>query len=455
MDNTDYRNIILQSSFGYAYHSLIVDAEGNPADYVILEVNKAFENLTGISSGVITGKSILEVSRNVRYDAPYWISFYGEVMRKNECREFEYYSENLDRWFRVQVTPRENNRFITLFFDITDLKKTQKELELYFRAMQSIDQPVLITDRNGNIIRINNAFIKMYGFTIDELTGKNPRILNPGRNIYLDFGYTEEEHDRLFSSMWKSISDTESGTWENVVINRKKDGTLIWVRLFINAVYGDDGMPENFIALPVDITSTIQNEAMTKVELYRTIAALAELRDNETGNHMRRVGLFAKLIARQCGMPEKYCNDIEIFAPLHDIGKVGIIDSILLAERELTEEELAVMKSHAVLGYNIVKGKKELEMIAAITIAHHEQYDGSGYPYGLSGENIPLSARITAVADVYDALRSRRPYKKAWDHESAVRYILENAGRQFDPAIAEHFRLINERFSNIYAELGD
>jgi HD-GYP domain-containing protein (c-di-GMP phosphodiesterase class II) len=91
-------------------------------------------------------------------------------------------------------------------------------------------------------------------------------------------------------------------------------------------------------------------------------------------------------------MPEKYCNDIEVFAPLHDIGKVGILDSLLLAERNLLPSEFEVMKTHTVLGHNIVKGKKELEMVAAITIAHHEWYDGSGYPKGLKGLDIPLSA---------------------------------------------------------------
>lgn len=339
--------------------------------------------------------------------------------------------------------------------DITGLKKTHRELELYFRAIQAVDQPVLITDSRGNIIRVNNAFIKMYGFTFDELKGINPKILNPGRDVYINFGYTNEEYEELFRSMWNTITDPDTGTWENVLINRKKDGTIIWVKLLINAVYNDEHIPVNYIVLPVDITSTVQKEAMTRIELYRTIAALAELRDNETGNHMRRVGIFAKLLARGYNMPEKYCNDIEIFAPLHDIGKVGILDSLLLAERALTPDEFAVMKSHTILGHNIVKGKKELEMVAAITIAHHERYDGSGYPKGLKGEGIPLSARITAVADVYDALRSRRPYKSEWSHEAARDYILGNKGAHFDPVLVRIFNEMSDRFDTIYNELKD
>ncbi len=279
--------------------------------------------------------------------------------------------------------------------------------------------------------------------------------MNPGKDVYINFGYSEEEYKELFSTMWQAIARPDKGTWEGILINRKKDGSLIWVKLLINAVYDDEHVPVNFIALPVDITSAIQKETMTRVELYQTIAALAELRDNETGNHMRRVGIFAKLLARGYNMPEKYCNDIEIFAPLHDIGKVGILDSLLLTERSLTPEEFNIMKTHTILGYNIVKGKKELEMVAAITIAHHEWYDGSGYPKGLSGFDIPLSARITAIADVYDALRCRRPYKGEWTHEDAVRYIIGKAGVQFDPDLTGIFEGLSGRIGKIYMELKD
>jgi len=167
------------------------------------------------------------------------------------------------------------------------------------------------------------------------------------------------------------------------------------------------------------------------------------------------VGIFSKLLARECHMPEKYCNDIEIFAPMHDIGKVGILDSILLAERKLTLEEFEIMKTHTHLGYNIVKGKKELEMVAAVTIGHHEKYDGTGYPAGLRGDEIPFSARITAIVDVYDALRSRRPYKDGWNHEQAKEYIISNAGKHFDPDLVSHFIKIHNRFESIYNELKD
>jgi PAS domain S-box-containing protein len=703
-----YKNLIEESSFGYAFHRLILNEKNEPADYEFIEVNTSYENLTGLKRENILGKRVTEIISVVKEYPNEWVKFYGQVILNNECRTFEHYSETLDRWYKVQVSPEKNLCFVTMFFDITDLKKTEiklteitdslvlsrsrfvqymkyapdgifiagrdgrylavnpaactllgytrdellmlsipdilppetmhtgldglnnllekghdqretsllrkdggrvwvsldsvilpdgtvmafckditerkknerqlleyslfnrtlintipapvyfkdikgkylginssfadfygvnetdligktvydiaprdiadfhterdaellknpdiqiyevqlldlrdelhdvifnkavfndingdiggiigvilditdrkkteKELNLYFRAIQSIDQPLLITDSKGDIKRVNNAFLKMYGYTVEELKGNNPRVLNPGKSVYLNFGYTEEEYDELFKSMWRDIADPELGTWEGVLINRKKDGSFVWVNILINAVYNEDHTQVNYIALPVDISGTVQNEAKTKIQLYQTIAALAELRDNETGNHMRRVGIYTKLIARELNMPEKDCNDIEIFAPLHDIGKVGILDSLLLAERKLTKREFEIMKTHTTLGYNIVKGKKELEMVAAVTMSHHEWYDGSGYPEGIYGEQIPLSARITAVADVYDALRSRRPYKHEWSHDESKKYIIENSGKQFDPEIVAIFKNISDRFESIYHELKD
>lgn len=170
---------------------------------------------------------------------------------------------------------------------------------------------------------------------------------------------------------------------------------------------------------------------------------------------MRRVGIYSRLFAKALGMNEKFCADIELFAPMHDIGKVGILDSILRAPRKLTEEEFRIMKNHTILGHNIVKDKKGIEMAADITLSHHEHYDGSGYPNGLYGKHIPLSAHITSFVDVYDALRSRRPYKEPWSHEETVTYIKSRSGTQFDPDLEEAFNSLHEKFAAVFDELKD
>lgn len=145
-------------------------------------------------------------------------------------------------------------------------------------------------------------------------------------------------------------------------------------------------------------------------------------------------------------MPAEFTRRIELFSPLHDIGKVGIPDQILLAPRSLTAEEFALMKTHTDLGYQILVGKQSLEMAAEIARYHHERYDGTGYPLGLAGGAIPIAARITAVADVYDALTSDRPYKPAWSHGDAVELIREERGRQFDPNVVDAFETVAEEF---------
>jgi response regulator RpfG family c-di-GMP phosphodiesterase len=126
-----------------------------------------------------------------------------------------------------------------------------------------------------------------------------------------------------------------------------------------------------------------------------------------------------------------------------------------MAPRKLTPEEFAIMKSHTVLGHNIVKGKDEFEMAAAITLCHHEKFDGSGYPNGIAGKHIPLSAHITALCDVYDALRSKRPYKEPWTHEDTVKHIVGSAGTHFDPDLISVFISLKDRFQSVFQELMD
>lgn len=170
---------------------------------------------------------------------------------------------------------------------------------------------------------------------------------------------------------------------------------------------------------------------------------------------MRRVGIYARLLAQALGMPDKFCEEMELFAPMHDIGKVGISDTILLVNRPLTPEEYEEIKKHTLLGHNIVRDKEELKTAAEITLHHHERWDGKGYPYGLAGEAIPLSARITAIADVYDALRSKRPYKEEWPHEEAVKEIVKSSGQAFDPRVMQVFLQLAKQFDEVYTRLKD
>jgi putative two-component system response regulator len=206
------------------------------------------------------------------------------------------------------------------------------------------------------------------------------------------------------------------------------------------------------------------------------MASLAETRDNETGNHIRRTQNYVKLLAQELQRQGKFAaqlnaETIELLyksAPLHDIGKVGIPDSILLKPGKLTPEEFAVMKTHTTLGRDAILAAEKLldepnsflEYAREIAYCHQEKWDGSGYPQGLAGETIPVSARLMAVADVYDALISRRVYKPPFPHAEALEIIRAGRSSHFDPAmvdafvaIAEQFRAVAERFQDTESEV--
>lgn len=181
----------------------------------------------------------------------------------------------------------------------------------------------------------------------------------------------------------------------------------------------------------------LERERDTIVRLSKA----ADSRDPETGAHILRMSHFAKLIAQKLGLSEADQDMLLEAAPMHDIGKVGIPDNILLKPGRLDVAEFEIMKRHAIKGYDILSGSHSpmLQAAAQIALAHHEKYDGSGYPNGLVGEAIPLFARICAVGDVFDALTSERPYKKAWTDERAIAMLREGAGTHFDPACVEAF----------------
>ncbi|WP_376965468.1 two-component system response regulator [Azospirillum sp. A26] len=207
----------------------------------------------------------------------------------------------------------------------------------------------------------------------------------------------------------------------------------------------------------------------------RAMASLAETRDNETGNHIRRTQNYVLALALHLSRDSRYAGQldeetIELLyksAPLHDVGKVGIPDSILLKPGKLSDDEFEVMKTHATLGHDaifategqadlaIAGGSSFLRIAREIAHGHHERWDGTGYPQGLAGDAIPLSARLMAVADVYDALISRRCYKPPFPHEKAASIIREGSGSHFDPAIVAAFNALEDEFTDIASRYKD
>lgn len=195
----------------------------------------------------------------------------------------------------------------------------------------------------------------------------------------------------------------------------------------------------------------------TREAIIVRLGRAAEYKDNETGMHVQRMSHYAYELARVLGMPEDWAVLLRMAAPMHDVGKIGIPDAILQKPGKLDDSEWLVMRTHPAIGAEILKDDSSplMTMACKIALTHHEKFDGSGYPNRLKGEQIPLEGRIVAVADVFDALTSERPYKKAWSIEEAMVLLKEEAGRHFDPQVVAAFDQVVDKVPQIRAAFAD
>jgi len=209
--------------------------------------------------------------------------------------------------------------------------------------------------------------------------------------------------------------------------------------------------------LEAQVHQATQEVRARERETLLKLAKAGEYRDEDTGNHIIRMAKYSRFIAEELNLSPHECEEIESAAPMHDIGKIGISDLILLKPGAHTPEESMIMRRHPEIGFEILSGSpsRYLQMGAIIALGHHEKFDGTGYPHGHAGTAIPLPARIVAVADVFDALTSVRPYKKAWTFQHALEYVQSNSGKHFDPDCVRAFEKRVDAVAQIMHELGD
>ncbi|WP_261816884.1 HD-GYP domain-containing protein [Vibrio gallicus] len=211
-------------------------------------------------------------------------------------------------------------------------------------------------------------------------------------------------------------------------------------------------------ALYLQVQEKTQEINQSKLELLERLGRAAEYKDNETGLHVKRMSNYAYHLAKACGFSDEDADVLREVAPMHDLGKIGIPDGILLKQGKLDDDEWAIMRNHVQIGVDILgdcSGSRLMQMAKTVAQTHHEKWDGTGYPHGLSGEEIPLSGRICGIADVFDALTSQRPYKRAWSLDEAFTFLQQQKGHHFDPTLVELFlglRSEIEQIMNTYQE---
>jgi len=213
----------------------------------------------------------------------------------------------------------------------------------------------------------------------------------------------------------------------------------------------------NYAASAIENAMLYDKLRDTQTKIINKLSSAAEFKDQETSKHTKRVGLYSALLAEKYGLSKDDIYTIELAAPMHDTGKIGIPDKILLKPEKLTSDEFEIMKTHTQIGHDLLidNDNEYLKAAALIALEHHEKWDGSGYPHGKKGEEISIFGRIVAIADVFDALISIRPYKIAWSFNEAHSLLKKNSGTHFDPQLIQLFNENIEKIHSIYEELKD
>jgi PAS domain S-box-containing protein/putative nucleotidyltransferase with HDIG domain len=348
---------------------------------------------------------------------------------------------NLEGYLSFGVTFVLLGVLLGLFVD--HRRRLEAQLAHYFDG--SLDLLATI-DLNGRFTRVNPSWERALGHSAETLR------LRP----FIDFVHPDDRDATLAEYRAVSGGSRDSVGFRNRY--RAADESYRWLEWsghasfsegLINAVARDvtaqheaeEQLAEHAELLEAEVAERTRELEDARAKTLRRLALAAEYRDDDTFEHTERVGAAAAAIAAQMGLDEGQIEILRQAAPLHDVGKIGIPDSVLLKPGKLTPAEFDVIKSHTTLGARLLTGSGSpvLQMGTVIAESHHERWDGSGYPHGLAGEQIPLVGRIVAVADVFDALTHERPYKTAWSVDRAIEELKSGAGRQFDPRVVSAF----------------
>jgi PAS domain S-box-containing protein len=411
--------------------------------------------VTDLNMGEISGLELIKMIREIDKKIP--------ILITSAHNEHQYLIEaiklKVDGYMLKPINVPELLEELDKVIEILEIKNSNKTTKnILQQYKKAIDSSAIVskTDIDGIITYVNDAFCEITGYKRDELIGKNHNIIRH-----------EDNPDSVYKVLWNTISNKK--IWKGILKNKKKDGSAYFVDSTIMPIVNSAGEIEEYIGMRHDITQLelykqdIEKELNsanielieTQKEIVQVIGTIAEAKSKETGLHVKRVAKYSYMIAKLYGLSEEEATLIKQASPLHDIGKVAIPEDILHKPGKLTDEEFAYMKKHAEFGYEMLKDSNRdiLKVAATIAHQHHEKWDGSGYPNALVGDDIHIHGRITAIADVFDALGHDRVYKKAWPIDDVFDFIKNGSGTHFDPTLVDIFLDHKEQFLSIKEQI--
>ncbi len=332
---------------------------------------------------------------------------------------------------------------IGIFRDVSAQRDAEQALlaseRRYHSVIEALSEGVIMQDRDGTILAFNKSAERILGLSETQLAG--------GSSYGTSIPLIHEDGSPFLGDEHPTMASVRTGEPQRDVVMgvESPNGPTRWISINSCALTrAGESVPYAAVSSFTDISElrdTLAELNEARFEDLRRLALVAEYRDDDTNKHTERVARSAQLLACELNLDSEFTWTIHRAAPLHDVGKIGIPDSILLKPGKLTEEEFEVIKTHTVIGGRILCESRfpVVKMAMEIAFTHHERWDGAGYPTGLKGEQIPIAGRIIAVADAFDAMTHARPYKEALAIEHAVAEIRRCSATQFDPEIVEAF----------------
>lgn len=421
---------------------------------IITYVNDAFCKISGYSEAELIGKSH-NLVRHPDNKREFFEQLWHTILSKKEWHGIIQNRAKDGSFYFVESTiipvlnsQNEIEEFISIRKDVTQKELDKQRLEenlqsssktldekiqFIYEYEKALKQSTLFcrTTTEGKITMASNAFTELLG--LDEKS-----VLGSSYFSLVDQSYLK----KLDNEVRQAIQTAQP--WQGVLKHKNASKKELYLNSSFIPILNTEAEVHEVLCFYIDLTEQIhlnREIVATQREVISTMGAIGETRSKETGDHVKRVAEYSKLLALKSGVSLQEAEEIKMASPMHDIGKVGIPDDILNKPGKLSDDEFEIMKTHAALGYEMLKGSQQplLKTAATISYEHHEKWDGSGYPRGLKGEEIHLHGRITAIADVFDALGHDRVYKKAWPLENILELFKEGRGKHFDPNLIDLF----------------